>query len=132
MPCSNLLSDGFILNQPFSSLLVYLLAAMWIWAGWKFWATQNQQKSRFWWALTLFFGGIAALSAGTSYQACGQKLKCDGRELCIWTTWWEVAFMVLHMASLSSMLMAVAYSSTTARLQKGLLAYAWFIFFMHL
>ena len=96
MPCVEILSTGVILNQPFSSVLVFLLGFTWIWAGLRFWKTRAGQASKYWWCISLVLGGIAALSAGTSYQAFGYELKCAGREICLWTSWWEIAYMVLQ------------------------------------
>ena len=124
MPCTKIPYTEMILDQPLSTLLIYLLGGLWIWAGWRFWKTRNGQKSRSWWSITMVLGGLAAISAGTSYQAFGFELKCVGREFCIWTNWWEIAYMVIEIASLNAMLIAVAYSSTTNPLRKYLIFYA--------
>ncbi|MFT4520608.1 MAG: hypothetical protein ACI9JM_003012, partial [Halioglobus sp.] len=120
MPCVELFSTGLILNQPSSTLMVYLLGFMWLWVGWRFWKNENGQQSRRWWAIAMTLGGIAALSAGTSYQAFGYELKCAGRELCTWTSWWEIAYLVIQAASMNAMLVAVAYSCTTGNIRRWL------------
>ena len=48
--------------------------------------------------------------AGTSYQAFGYQLKCAGRDRVVWTSWWEVVYLLLQQYSVSLMLVAVAYS----------------------
>ncbi|MEH6592548.1 MAG: hypothetical protein V7746_19940 [Halioglobus sp.] len=131
MPCVELLSSGVVLNQPYSTLLVYLLGILWIWAGLRFWKTRDGQVSKIWWCASLVLGGIAALSAGTSYQAFGYELKCAGREFCAWTTWWEIAYMTLQVSSLNAMLIAVAYSCTQKNARRALIAYAWVNFLSH-
>ncbi|MEH6582245.1 MAG: hypothetical protein V7754_09945 [Halioglobus sp.] len=125
MPCVELLSSGVVLNQPYSTLLVYLLGILWIWAGLRFWRARDGQVSKTWWCISLVLGGIAALSAGTSYQAFGYELKCAGREFCSWTSWWEIAYLVIQVASLNAMLIAVAYSCTSMSTRRALIAYAW-------
>ncbi|MEH6568712.1 MAG: hypothetical protein V7709_06540 [Halioglobus sp.] len=131
MPCVEILSTGVILNQPFSSLLVYLLGLMWIWAGLRFWNTAEGQASKLWWCISLMLGGVAAISAGTSYQAFGYELKCAGRELCVWTNGWEIAYMILQVGSFNAMLVAVAHSCTTGVLRRVLIVYAGINFILH-
>ena len=70
-------------------------------------------------------GGIAAALAGTSYQAFGYELKCAGRELCVWTSWFEVAYMVLQNASVDCIVIAVAHSCTAGSWRKLPIKYAW-------
>jgi len=124
MPCVNLPGTELILNQPFSTFLVYLLGVMWIWAGWRFWKTRDGHTSKILWSVSLVLGGLAALLAGTSYQAFGYELKCAGRELCLWSNWWEISYMSIQVASLNTMLAAVAFSCTQGKLQKWILVYA--------
>lgn len=131
MPCAEILSTGVILNQPFSSLLVYLLGLLWIWAGLRFWNTAEGQVSKRWWCISLMLGGVAAISAGTSYQAFGYELKCAGQEFCRWTSWWEIAYMTLQVGSFNAMLVAVAHSCTTGAVRRGLIVYAGINFVLH-
>jgi hypothetical protein len=131
MPCAEVLSTGIILNQPFSSLLVYLLGLLWLWAGLRFWNSRRGHVSRLWWCVSLVLGGIAAISAGTSYQAFGYELKCLGREFCLWTNGWEITYMVLQVGSFNAMLVAVAYSCTVSNLRRGLIIYAAINFMVH-
>jgi hypothetical protein len=131
MPCVELLSTGIILNQPLSSLLVYLLGLMWLWAGLRFWHARAGQISKHWWCLSLILGALAAISAGTSYQAFGYELKCVGRDFCLWTNGWEVTYMILQGGSFNAMLIAVAYSCTANNLRRGLIVYAALNFMAH-
>ena len=124
MPCVELFSSGIILNQPGSSFLVYLLGVMWLWAGWRFWRIENRQASTYWWAIAMALGGIAALSAGTSYQAFSYELKCAGRALCTWTSGWEIAYLLIQVGSMNAMLIAVAYTCTTGAIQRRLILFA--------
>jgi hypothetical protein len=74
-------------------------------------------------ALALVLGGIGAGLAGTSYQFLGYELKCAGRDLCLWTNWFEVAYMMFQAASASAMLIAIAYACTTGALRLCVLIY---------
>jgi hypothetical protein len=125
-PCVNIRLGGadFILNQPTSSAIVYILGIMWLAAGLYFLRTRAGQRSRTWWSIALLLGGAAAISAGTSYQAFGYEIKCAGRELCLWTSWWEVAYLTLQAASMDAMLIALAYACASGKLRKALIAYA--------
>ena len=124
MPCTTLFSTDIIVDQLSSTLLVYVLGLVWIWAGWRFWRAQNGQKSRQWWATAMLLGGVAAIAAGTSYQAFGYELKCAGQEICRWTSWWEIAYLSLQSASMNAMLTGVAYACATGAFRQWLIIYA--------
>jgi hypothetical protein len=119
-PCFEI--GGVTFTQPLGSILVYLLALLWIAGGVYFWWIRDGQRSREWMVLALVLGGIGAGLAGTSYQFLGYELKCAGRDLCLWTNWFEVAYMMLQAASTSAMLIAVA--CTTGALRLWLVIYA--------
>lgn len=123
-PCVEL--GGIVLDQALGSLLVYLLAGLFLVAGLRLWRQRGTQRSRWWWAWSLALGGLAAASAGTSYQAFGYELKCAGRDACTWTSWFEVVYMVLQNVSVDCMVVAVAHSTTRHRLRRILIWYAGF------
>lgn len=114
----------FTLIQPTSTAIVYLLGALWLAAALYFALSARGEKSRAWWSVALLLGGVAAISAGTSYQAFGYMIKCAGREACVWTSWWEVIYQTLQVASMDAMLIAVAYSSATGALRMWLIRYS--------
>jgi hypothetical protein len=124
MPCVELFSSGVTLSQPTSTVLIYFLGLMWLWVGWRFWGVDNGQKSKRWWSIAMTLGGIAAISAGTSYQAFGFELKCTERAFCTWTSWWEIAYLMLQVASVNAMLAGVAYACTRGQTRRILLMYA--------
>lgn len=125
-PCvkMKIASREIILTQPLSSFLVYALGLLAIGAGLYFFWIRDSQASRLWWGISLLLWGIGALLAGTSYQAFGYEIKCAGRPYCAWTSWWEVTYLMFQQASMSAMLVAVAYSCTWGTLQTLLFAYA--------
>lgn len=131
MPCVDLFSSGVILDQPSSTAIVYLLGAMWLWAGFQFWKNREGQASKFWWSMGMLFGGFGALLAGTSYQAFGFELKCAGQQICTWTSWLEIVYMSFQIACFNAMLAAVAFSSMTGILRRVLLVYAAANFLAH-
>jgi hypothetical protein len=121
-PCFEI--GGVTFTQPLGSILVYLLALFWIAGGLYFWRIRGGQRSRDWMALALVLGGIGAGLAGTSYQFLGYELKCAGRDLCLWTNWFEVGYMKLQAASSAAMLIAVAFACTAGALRLWLVIYA--------
>ena len=117
-------SFNFIFVQPSTSIIVYLLGIMTIAVGLYFLKTVNGQRSRLWWGIALLLWGIGALLAGTSYEAFSYAIKCVGRDACLWTSWWEILYLVLSVWSIDAMILAVAYSSVSGKLRKWLLFYA--------
>ncbi|MCP4750941.1 MAG: hypothetical protein GY866_08615 [Proteobacteria bacterium] len=117
-------SREIVLSQPSSSFFVYFLGILTIGAGLYFLWIRGGEISRLFWGVSLIFWGIGALLAGTSYQAFGYEIKCAGRSTCAWTSWWEVTYLMFHQASMSAMLLAVAYSCTEGWLFTVLSVYA--------
>ncbi len=121
-PCFEI--GGVTFTQPLGSILVYLLALLWVAGGLYYWRIREGHRSREWMALALVLGGVGAGLAGTSYQLLGYELKCAGRSLCLWTNWLEIAYLMLQAASTSAMLIAVAEARTRGTLKRGLVTYA--------
>jgi hypothetical protein len=125
-PCVPVRIGGaeWVLAQPSSSLLVFLLAALGCAAGLRVLRRVGGERSRSWLAASLLLGGVGAFLAGTSYQAFGWEIKCAGREVCAWTSGWEIAYLVLAVASGNALLMAVALARATGPWRTALFAWA--------
>ena len=115
---------GTTINEPIGIALVFGLALFWVGAGWYFIATRRGQRSRSWFGVALVLGGIGAALAGISYQLFSYVLKCEGRDLCVLTSGYEVAYSVTQAWSVSAMVIAVAYACTLGRARKALIWYA--------
>ncbi len=113
-----------IIVQPSTSLIVYLLGLVTIAAGLYFLRIRDGQLTRLWWGIALLLWGLGALLAGSSYEAFSYHIKCAGREACVWTSGWEVLYLLLSVASVDAMLVAVAYSCAMGRGRLALLTYA--------
>lgn len=114
----------FIVTQPSSSVLIYLLGLLTVAVGWHFLRTRAGHASRAWWGVSLVLWGVGALAAGTSYQAFGYEIKCAGKEVCSWTSWWEIWYLLLTAASINAMMMGVARSSAQGLMRRILPVYA--------
>jgi hypothetical protein len=112
-------SHSIFLMQPSTTVVVYLLGLLSIGVGLHFLRLRAGQWSRFWWGIALVLWGIGALLAGTSYEAFSYAIKCAGREVCLWTSWWEVLYLILSLWSIVAMMLAVAYSSSTGKLRRA-------------
>jgi len=123
-PCVDV--GGTVLNEPSSTALVFLLAALWVALGVYFLVTARAQTSRRWLGIALVLGGIGAAQAGVSYQAFSYALKCAGRDVCLLTSGWEVGYSITQAVSVSAMLVAVAYACSAGRLRRVLCWYAAF------
>jgi hypothetical protein len=119
-----LASQNIIFIQPSTSIIVYSLGILAIIVGLYFLKIRAGQLSRFWWGIALLLWGIGALLAGTSYEAFSYVIKCAGRDFCLWTSWWEIMYLIASVWSIDAMTLAVAYSSTIGKLRKALSVYS--------
>ena len=117
-------SQDVIFVQPSTSIIVYLLGVITIAVGLYFLKIKSGQRSRLWWGIALLLWGVGAVLAGTSYEAFSYAIKCAGRDACIWTSWWEILYLIVSVWSIDAMMLAVAYSSTDGKLRKWLSVYA--------
>jgi hypothetical protein len=120
----NIGSQNVIFVQPSTSIIVYLLGVITIMVGLYFFKIRDGQRSRMWWGIALLLWGLGALLAGTSYEAFSYAIKCAGRDACLWTSWWEIIYLILSVWSIDAMVLAVAHSSADGRLRKWLSGYA--------
>jgi hypothetical protein len=117
-------AQEIILVQPSTTAFVYLLGVLAIGVGLHFFRIRNGQRSRVWWGIALVLWGLGALLAGTSYEAFSYAIKCAGRLACVWTSWWEVLYLILSVASVDAMLLAEAYACAVGKRRRALTIYA--------
>jgi hypothetical protein len=90
---------------PSSTILVYLLSILILFIGYRFF-TKNKPP----WDLSMFFLGLSTILAGTSYQALGYELKCEGLDYCMFTSIFEISYMFFTAISIT--LLSIAFSRT--------------------
>ena len=88
---------------PTSTLIVYLLGIYILYIGYRLFKLQKVT-----WGLSMIFWGLGTILAGTSYQGLGYELKCDGLEICQFTSWFELSYLFFTAISIS--LIAIAFS----------------------
>ena len=116
-PCHliNLFGRSFTFIQPLSTFIVYLLGLITIGIGIYLLVKRESQKSRTWWGIALVVWGMGTMLAGTSYQAFGYELKCEGNTLCLWTSLFEIFYLLLTVFSVNAMMMSQVESSSTGK-----------------
>jgi hypothetical protein len=119
-----LASLQFILAEPSSSFIVFSLGIILAVAGFLFLQNRKKGRSAFLWGIGLLLWSLSTFFAGISYQAFSYELKFAGREIGLWISWWEIWYLMVFTVSMNFIVSAVAYSSTTSKLRKGLLIYA--------
>jgi hypothetical protein len=120
----HLAGRSLIVVQPSTSAIVFLLGLVTLGAGFYILHIRNNQRSRLWWGIALLLWGLGALLAGASYEAFSYQIKCLGRESCVWTSGWEIGYLLLSVGSVNAMMIAQAYSCSTGRLRRYLMLYA--------
>ncbi len=120
----NVFGFEFIWSQPSSTVIVYFVGLFTMYVGYRFLKIHNHQHSLFWWGVGLLLTGLGALFAGTSYQALGYELKCNGRTTCTYTSWFEVFYMLLSVPGLNAFLWATSYTNAKGVFRKCMMAYA--------
>jgi len=114
----NLQIGNLIVSEPSSSLLIFLLAILYLRIAILFFRGHAGQQSRLWWGIFMLLFGLGAILAGVSYQAFSFELKCRGFDYCLWTSWWEIGYMICTVAGVGAAFIAAAYAvlSVMARL----------------
>ena len=97
-----LFGKEMIATQLSSTILVFLLGVMGILLGIYF--ITKKEKSSVTWGISMIFWGVAAILAGISYQWLGYELKARGRDYVLFTSWFEIFYMLLQCISTSFML----------------------------
>jgi hypothetical protein len=114
----------FPLIQPSSTFLIYLLGLIMVGLGVGFAATRRDSRARLYWGIGLVLWGLGAIAAGTSYQAFGYELKCHGRELCLFTSRFELVYMLLTAYSINFLVAAAGHTSLGERGRRRLVRFA--------
>lgn len=112
------LGNGWIIIEPSSSLMVFLLGIQ-IFVMGLFLLKDNLTL----WGWSLLFWSAGTILAGISYQTFGYELKCSGQVYCLFTSWFELAYLFTTAMSISLMAFAFAQRFTTNRTTKYLIGY---------
>ncbi len=112
------LFNKWIIIVPSSTVIVYLLGIQIIYLGYSL--IKDKQKL---WGISLLFWGVGTILAGTSYQGLGYELKCSLNPYCLFTSWFELAYLFVTAISISLMALAFAERFAKDRVKKYLIGY---------
>jgi hypothetical protein len=111
----------FILIQPSSTFFVYFLGLVLIVLGCYLIQTAKGNKSRLDYGIGYALWGVSAILAGTSYQAFGYELKYAGRPYGLFTSVFELLYMITTAEAILYLLAGTSYYATTnPKIQKAL------------
>jgi hypothetical protein len=113
---------GLIIQQPSSTFMVFLLAIITVFLGYKLLNKKHTPSN--WLGIGFIFWGLGALMAGISYQAFGYYLKCVAYDTCRFTDHFELIYMSLTVISLSAIMLAYASMVKKLVYQKYLTIFA--------
>jgi hypothetical protein len=117
---------SFIVIVPSSTLFVFLLGFQTMFLGYTFLRNYKNEKN-LWWGITFLFWGLGALLAGTSYQGLGYELKCNVDDYCLFTSWFELAYLYFTAISIGSMAIAISKTLLPINKQKLLINYSYIL-----
>lgn len=119
-----LFGKTFILIEPSSTILIYLLGIIMFGLGIWFISTRKKSRARLFWGIGLILWGMGAIAAGTSYQAFGYELKCRDRQLCQFTSSFELAYLLLTAFSINFLVTSTGYASLGETGRRRLIRFA--------
>jgi hypothetical protein len=120
----SLFGNTFILIEPSSTILVYLLGLIMVGLGIWFISTRCTSRACLFWGIGLILWGLGAIAAGSSYQAFGYELKCRGQELCQFTSNFELVYMLLTAYSIDFLVAATGFTSLGEKGRARLIRFA--------
>ncbi len=116
--------NALIITEPSSSLLIYGLALLAAWIGYRVWQQREGSPAHWWFGLGMLLWGLQAALAGTHYQAFSYEVRCAGRELCALFSWWEIGYYLVTLLNINALVVAVAHTSASGRLRRTMALYA--------
>lgn len=117
-------SFSFIFAEPSSTFFVFSLGVILLIIGISLLKKHTGEKTVFFWGCAFIAWALSTFSAGVSYQAFSYEIKCAGKDICAWTSWWEITYLLLFVMAVNMIIIAVAHSSTAGKLRKAVIAYA--------
>jgi hypothetical protein len=116
--------NDMILAEPSSTFFVFALGFIILLVSLKFIRNINNQKSRLWFSLSMLSWSLSTFSAGVSYQIFSYELKCAGQSVCLWTTPWEIVYLILYVLSVKFLVVGVSVCCGEGKFRHILKRYA--------
>ncbi len=115
-------SRTIVVVQPSTTIIVLGLSLLSLGIGFRLLRTRAREVSRLWWGAGLVLWGVGGLLAGASYEAFSYAIKCAGRPTCVFTTWWEVVYLILTAWSINAMMLAEAHACSRGEWRRAFAA----------
>lgn len=114
----------YVIAEPSSSFFVFLLAFVIMGLAFYMFKTKKHQRSRMLLGYSMFLWALSTFSAGISYQIFSYELKCVGQIECLWTTPWEILYLILYVISVKLLVLAISFSCANTTLRRYFRLYA--------
>lgn len=120
----SLFGNTVILIQPSSTFFVYLLGVIMILIGIYFVLKKEIHAFNYYFGVGMILWGISALVAGSSYQAFGYELKCRNQDYCLFTSNFELVYLLITAYSINFLVVATGHITLDYKPRQWLVRFA--------
>lgn len=113
-----LFGTELVVQQISSTVMVWGLGVLIVACGVVVYIKRGYSPVGRYWGIGLVLWGLGAIVAGVSYQIFGYELKANGYEYVLFTSNWELCYMILTAFATNYMLVGTAHAALKGKLLK--------------
>lgn len=116
--------SGVVIQQISSMIMVWALGFLIVACGVVVLLKKRNSNAGRYWGIGLILWGLGAIVAGVSYQSFGYELKAKGNEFVLFTSDWELSYMILTAFATNYMLVGTAFATLPSEKVKPVVIFA--------